>query len=172
METIVEKSVDTLEGDRKPMIASHFTGWVRPDICQRYEIPLRDPEETEQEGDMQLSQETDSDGSKIRPKGWSDAKWRSFNSLRKNPNAYFYRHNEPNVEQWCGDWIEEEKFLFLKIARKYGIGDKWGLFSTYIPHRVGYQCASFYRQVILPEGLVIDKNYKITPDGRAIYVGH
>ena len=60
----------------------------------------------------------------------------------------------------------------LQVAREFGSGDKWGLFSTYIPHRVGYQCSNYYRQVILAEGLVIDPNYKFTrTSGRAIYVG-
>ncbi|KAI9228326.1 MAG: hypothetical protein DHS80DRAFT_15761 [Piptocephalis tieghemiana] len=60
--------------------------------------------------------------------------------LRKNPNAYFYRHNEPGEEQHNGDWTDAELDLFLKVAREHGCGDKWGLFSSYIPHRVGYQC--------------------------------
>lgn len=29
---------------------------------------------------------------------------------------------------------------FPQVAREHGCGDKWGLFSSYIPHRVGYQC--------------------------------
>ncbi|RKP26226.1 hypothetical protein SYNPS1DRAFT_8030, partial [Syncephalis pseudoplumigaleata] len=55
--------------------------------------------------------------------------------FKKNPNAYFYRHNEPGEEQWTGDWSEEEEELFVSIAKEYGCGDKWGLFASYIPHR-------------------------------------
>lgn len=55
--------------------------------------------------------------------------------FKKNPNMYFYRHNEPGVEQWTGDWTEEEKQKFLEVAREHGCGDKWGLFASYIPHR-------------------------------------
>jgi hypothetical protein len=35
--------------------------------------------------------------------------------FKKNPNQYFYRHNEPEEEQWVHDWSEEEKNLFLKV---------------------------------------------------------
>lgn len=58
--------------------------------------------------------------------------------FKKNPNMYFYRHNEPGVvskkaisqgmiedladfalcwfqEQWTGDWTDEEKELFMKV---------------------------------------------------------
>lgn len=48
-----------------------------------------------------------------------------------------------------------------------------------IPHRVGYQvsvqgvydiqCSNFYRQYILPKGLVIDPHYTITSNGEAIF---
>lgn len=38
-----------------------------------------------------------------------------------------------------GEWKEEEILAFYKTAKEFGCGDKWGLFSSYIPHRVGYQ---------------------------------
>ncbi|RKP34915.1 hypothetical protein BJ085DRAFT_14701 [Dimargaris cristalligena] len=94
--------------------------------------------------------------------GWSSAKFVASKLFKKNPNAYFYRHNEPGTEQWTGDWTEEEKQLFLNTARDFGCGDKWGLFASYIPNRVGYQCSNYYRQVILPEGLVVDPNYRVS----------
>ena len=43
------------------------------------------------------------------------------------------------MEHWTGDWTQEEIRAFCKTAEKFGCGDKWGLFATYIPHRVGYQ---------------------------------
>ncbi|KAI8075697.1 hypothetical protein BDF21DRAFT_343279 [Thamnidium elegans] len=55
--------------------------------------------------------------------------------FKKNPNQYFYRHNEPGEEQWVHDWSIHEKDLFLRVAREHGCGDKWGLFASYIPHR-------------------------------------
>lgn len=44
-----------------------------------------------------------------------------------------------------GEWTEEEHELFLSTARANGVGDKWGLFASYIPQRVGYQCSAYYR---------------------------
>lgn len=35
--------------------------------------------------------------------------------FKKNPNQYFYRHNEPGEEQWVHDWSIEEKELFLRV---------------------------------------------------------
>ncbi len=39
------------------------------------------------------------------------------------------------------------------------------------PQRVGYQCSAYYRDVIIPQGLVIDRRFKMTRNGRAVYVG-
>jgi len=64
-----------------------------------------------------------------------------------------------------------QRRCWWQVAREFGCGDKWGLFSTYLPHRVGYQCSAYYRQVILPEGLVIDPNYLFTRSGYAVYNG-
>jgi hypothetical protein len=36
------------------------------------------------------------------------------------------------------------------VAVQHGCGDKWGLFASYIPHRVGYQCSAAYRHIIIP----------------------
>ncbi|KAG0346492.1 hypothetical protein BG004_001616 [Podila humilis] len=104
-------------------------------------------------------------------KSKTDARMVAKALFKKNPNAYFYRHTEPGVEQWTGDWTSEEHELFLKVARDHGCGDKWGLFASHIPHRVGYQCSNYYRQVIIPEGLVFDPNYYYTSRGRAVYRG-
>ncbi|KAI7853325.1 hypothetical protein BDC45DRAFT_151810 [Circinella umbellata] len=101
----------------------------------------------------------------------TDAKAIAKEMFKKNPNAYFYRHTEPGVEQLTNEWSEEEKKLFLETARTHGCGDKWGLFASYIPHRVGYQCSNFYRSVVLPSGLVFDENYQYTPSGKPIYCG-
>ena len=40
-----------------------------------------------------------------------------------------------------------------------------------LPQRVGYQCSAYYRDVIIPQGLVIDRRFKMTRNGRAVYVG-
>ena len=67
--------------------------------------------------------------------------------LRKNPNEYFYRHTAPGVAHRMGPWTEQEHDLFLQTAQKFGVGNKWGLFSSHIPHRIGYQCSQEYRHV-------------------------
>jgi hypothetical protein len=61
--------------------------------------------------------------------------------------------------------------LFLEVAREFGCGDKWGLFASHIPHRVGYQCSNYYRQIVLPQGLVFDPNYEYTSRGKPVYCG-
>jgi len=78
--------------------------------------------------------------SHLKGRGWSDAKAFSSTQLQKNPNAYFYRHVAPGETQANGEWTEEEHQLFMDTAKKFGAGNKWGLFSSYIPQRVGYQC--------------------------------
>lgn len=71
-------------------------------------------------------------------------------------------------EQWFGDWSEEEVEKFIYLAKTYGCGDKWGLFSSHIKHRVGYQCANYYR-ALLSRGVIRDANFKYTSTGAAIY---
>lgn len=70
-----------------------------------------------------------------------------------------------------GEWTEEEHQLFLQTARQHGVGDKWGLFATYIPQRVGYQCSAYYRDVVVAQGLVLDKRFRMTMGGKAVFVG-
>jgi hypothetical protein len=72
------------------------------------------------------------------------------------------------VIQKFGEWDEEEIIRFKQVAVEYGCGDKWGLFSSYIKGRVGYQCANFYR-VLLSRGIFNDPNYKYSSDGTAVY---
>ena len=55
-------------------------------------------------------------------------------------------HPPPTV-QAQGEWTPEEHELFLRTARAHGAGDKWGLFASHIPQRVGYQCSAYYRRV-------------------------
>ena len=55
-----------------------------------------------------------------------------------------------------GEWTEEEHALFVATARQHGVGDKWGLFASYLPQRVGYQCSAYYRWA--REGRVCGEN--------------
>lgn len=110
--------------------------------------------------------------------------------MLKNPNAFFYRHNTPGEETWAGDWSQAEVDLFVATAVEHGCGNKWGLFASYIPHRVGYQCSAFYRTYIVPRGLLRcalpallctcrtgdslagrrDHNFRLTSRGEAVWV--
>ena len=77
----------------------------------------------------------------------------------------------PAILQAFGDWSEDEHQLFLDTALKHGVGDKWGLFASYIPQRVGYQCSAYYREVIIPACLVLDSRFRLAPSGKAVFVG-
>ncbi|KAI7819704.1 hypothetical protein BC939DRAFT_251022 [Gamsiella multidivaricata] len=159
-------------------VDGHYKGWLHPDLIEKYGFEKTSEEAWEANGGGSFSfgdplgqtEQSSAFRSKFK-KPKHDAKMVSKASFKKNPNAFFYRHNEPGQEQWMGDWTQEESELFLKVAREHGCGDKWGLFSSHIPHRVGYQCSNHYRQVVLPEGLVFDPNYKYTSTGSPVYCG-
>ena len=104
-------------------------------------------------------------------KGWSEARALAATKLRANPNSFFYRHVEPGQQQANGEWTREELALFLRAARAHGVGDRWGLFSSWIPQRVGYQASAFYRDVVIPSGAVVDARFRMTRTGRALFVG-
>ena len=80
-------------------------------------------------------------------------------------------HRQGSHAQAQGDWTEEEHELFLKTARAFGVGDKWGLFASHIPARVGYQCSAYYRDTIIPQGLILDRRFRMTQAGKAVFVG-
>lgn len=58
----------------------------------------------------------------------------------------------------------------MATARTHGVGDKWGLFASHIPKRVGYQCSAYYRDLIA-EAVIIDERFMLTQGGRVVYVG-
>ncbi|KAF8928616.1 hypothetical protein EDD21DRAFT_407726 [Dissophora ornata] len=160
-------------------VDGHYKGWLNPEVMEKYGFEKNAQEAWEANGGgafsfkdplgMNDGQSTSRSKSSKRPK--HDAKMVAKAMFKKNPNAFFYRHNEPGQEQWTGDWTKEEGVLFLKVASEHGCGDKWGLFASHIPHRVGYQCSNYYRQVVLPEGQVFDPNYEYTSRGKPIYCG-
>ncbi|KAJ1810922.1 hypothetical protein LPJ75_004157 [Coemansia sp. RSA 2598] len=157
-------------------VTGHYSGWVEPGVMDRLGIRSNAAEAWESEGGGKFSfKDPLGTGKKVSKRmagGQSVAKYVASKLLRKNPNSYFYRHTEPGVEQWTGDWTDEERQVFLDVARQFGCGDKWGLFSTYIPHRVGYQCSNYYRQYVIPAGWIIDDNYRLDSAGNAVYVGN
>ena len=154
-------------------VDGHYHGWISQRVMETYGLASSAAEAWESNGggkySFKLSSESISKAGK--PQGWSDAKYVSYKMFKKNPNQYFYRHTEPALPQWTGDWSQEEQALFMDTVKKYGCGDKWGLFASHIPNRVGYQCSNYYRNVILPAGLVFDDTYRMTLGGSAVYVG-
>lgn len=78
---------------------------------------------------------------------WSEVKNKAWKQRKRNPNAFYYRFNEPGEENKVGPWSEEEKKLFfIRLEEMGGSASRnWGIFSKAIPGRVGYQCAAFYR---------------------------
>ena len=134
-------------------VNGYFTGWVE-ESC-RLELGIAASESALAHG-----------GGSAKVKS---AKERSLKSLYSNPNAYFYRHNKPGeVDRKSGQWSEDEIALFVEVAKKHGCGDKWGLFASHIPGRVGYACNAVYRQVILRRGLILDDNWCIPITGAAM----
>ncbi|KAJ2161119.1 hypothetical protein GGF46_001708 [Coemansia sp. RSA 552] len=165
--SVVEKAIH---------VDGHYSGWVEEGAMARLGLAANATDAWEGQGGGKFSfKDPLGTGKRLAkravPQGQSMAKFVASKLLKKNPNAYFYRHTEPSVEQWTGDWTDEERDIFLRVAREYGCGDKWGLFSTHIPHRVGYQCSNYYRQYVIPEGWIIDSNYYLDGSGHAEYVG-
>ncbi|KAI9323139.1 hypothetical protein BX666DRAFT_1883655 [Dichotomocladium elegans] len=158
--------------DKAIRVDGHYSGWINPELIEKYQFEGSASEAWEKNGGGTFSFKDPLGTGKKKSGARFNAKAVAQQMFKKNPNMYFYRHNEPGVEQWTGDWTEEEKSIFLEVARKHGCGDKWGLFASYIPHRVGYQCSNFYRSELLPSGLIFDVNYEYTPSGRPIYVGN
>ncbi|KAJ2345700.1 hypothetical protein GGF43_005156, partial [Coemansia sp. RSA 2618] len=113
-------------------VDGHFTGWVEPSVRERLSLEANSTAAWESQGGGKFSfKDPLGTGKRVSkravPSGQSVAKYVASKLLKKNPNAYFYRHTEPGVEQWTGDWTDEERVVFLNVAREFGCGDKWGL---------------------------------------------
>jgi len=72
--------------------------------------------------------------------GWSEARVKAYKLKDVNPNAYYYRFNDPGERQRNGPWTKEEVRLFMERLKELGANGQWGIFSMSIPGRVGYQC--------------------------------
>jgi hypothetical protein len=102
---------------------------------------------------------------------WSDAHRSSYLKGMCQRNAFLYRNLPPGQRQKNGSWSPDEKRVFLarlEEMRSHGSGAQWGIFSEAIPGRVGYQCANFYRALVLA-GEVNDPDY-VVEDGKLRYV--
>lgn len=99
---------------------------------------------------------------------WSTIHQASYLAGIQNPNTYFYRNVAPGEKQKNGPWSAEEKKLFLKrleeVRQEGSTKSQWGIFSQAIPGRVGYQCANFYRKLILNKEIE-DPSYFTDEDG-------
>eukprot|EP00871_Galdieria_phlegrea_P004384 jgi/Galph1/4947/GphlegSOOS_G3610.1 len=159
-----------------PWVDGHYYGWVNEEVRVALGIASSASEAWESNGGGAFSYKNpygnfgDKSGKKTSTHRSSAKEW-ARKMMFKNPNAYFYRHTYPGEEQRQGEWDEKEIELFVQIAKTYGSGDKWGLFASHIPQRVGYQCSAVYREVIIPRGLIRDPNFRMTSSGKAIYVG-
>jgi predicted transcriptional regulator len=71
--------------------------------------------------------------------GWSEARIKAYSLIHTKPNSYYYRFNAPGEKQGSGGWSKDEKTLFFNRLKEMGADGQWGIFSTKIPGRVGYQ---------------------------------
>ncbi|KAI8386841.1 hypothetical protein BD560DRAFT_142491 [Blakeslea trispora] len=115
---------------------------------------------------LQQIQNIDSEESFV---GWSEARYRAYQKLYENPNEYYYRFNAPGEPQRVGAWDKQEQKLFLKRLAEHGANSQWGIFSTAIPGRVGYQCSNYYRHLIKTRQ-IHDPNYTIDEKGKVHYL--
>jgi hypothetical protein len=143
-------------------IERDFEGWVEEKTCKELNFA---PTQEEHWQRMGVSGPREAVG---RMGKSSNAKEHSRKCLHTNPNMYFYRHCKPGEEPKWGPWEEDEIQLFMETATKYGVGDNWGLFSSYIPGRVGYSCNQAYRSIMLPRGLLLDDHYLLTDSGKTV----
>ncbi|KAL9658489.1 hypothetical protein ABK040_006029 [Willaertia magna] len=91
--------------------------------------------------------------------GWSKARIEAYAKIKTNPNAYYYRFNEPGEQQKNGKWTRDEKELFIKKLKEYAKTTdnfQWGIFSKMIPGRVGYQCQQQYRTLLKTKEIKTD----------------
>merc|ERR1719295_621725 len=96
--------------------------------------------------------------------GWSAARVKAWKNKSVNPNAYYYRFNDPGEEQQNGRVREDEHQAFMERVMECGVNCQWGSFSKTIKGRVGYQCSNYWRQM-MKDGWVKDPNYWIRADG-------
>merc|ERR1712228_1116047 len=96
--------------------------------------------------------------------GWSAARVQAWKNKAVNPNAYYYRFNNPGEQQKNGRIGMDEHKIFMERIMECGVNVHWGTFSMKIPGRVGYQCSNYWRQM-MKDQWVKDPNYWIRGDG-------
>lgn len=69
--------------------------------------------------------------------------------IDENSESFLYRHVKSSEAKRTGPWTDDEKSLFLKELSKFKVdGTNWGVFSTKIKGRCGYQCKHFYETLV------------------------
>lgn len=111
---------------------------------------------------------------KIPAKIWnefSEIKKETFKGMLIAPNAYLYRHRPPGDPQRYGQFTEDE---IQKVIARYKyfyedlkVGKLWGLFALPFPGRLGYQCASQVRKLIV-DGVIKTHTYMRDEKGNVI----
>merc|ERR1712154_613449 len=76
--------------------------------------------------------------------GWSAARVQAWKNKEVNPNAYYYRFNDPGEAQKNGRIGMDEHKMFMERVKELGVNMHWGTFSMKIPGRVGYQCSNYW----------------------------
>lgn len=71
-----------------------YRGWINPVVVEKYGL---EEEAIKEEMGKNRNSNSSSSSTKGKPHGMSSARFASSQKLRKNPNAYFYRHNEPGL---------------------------------------------------------------------------
>ena len=151
---------ESIDVEKGAQMDGSFKGWVCETACEKLGISKSKEEHWSTNVNCPK-----------KPNGKESAKNFAYRMMTVNPNAYFYRHNLPGEVNWTGGWSDTEIENFVNVAKQFGCGDKWGLFASHIPHRVGYACSQLYRNQIIPKGLLLDDNFRVDPYGSAVWVG-
>ena len=143
-------------------VDGRFKGWIEQKVALKLNLPSSRAE-FQKSLDVTLKNTETSEA-------WRDLKITGYNRLAVDPNTFFFNNTGDGLIA-TGEWRSDEIALFLRIAEIYGCGDNWGLFSTHIPNRVGYQCARMYKIYFLKNGLIHDPNHVFAlTTGHPIYL--
>ena len=111
-------------------------------------------------------------------KHFNSDQWESLDDIERNyyltylsnPNHFFFRSSFLEQTPLKGEFNNEEIERFndrlkyfretLKIQRI-----PWGYFSAPLIGRAGYQCAMYYRELLISKAHEPDLNYPFTPNG-------
>lgn len=106
---------------------------------------------------------------------WTPARQRAWNRRSRDPDKYLmnylFHDDELSLGQYCcvrddrgnhqwprkGRWSLQEHVTFIAALKEhFPFSNKWGLFSSHVPSRVGVQCRSYFR--LLVRSGFVDRN--------------